>query len=389
MNDRAAIARSAAAGLRRFADAHTPRRVMIGFDGFVDSIIAVVDKRQDLERFDPIPTIADFGRRISAKAGQSSNYEMVVKLEKLGGNGPIMANALAAGGASVSYVGCLGYPSIHPVFQEFSQTAETFSVAEPGYTDALEFDDGKLMLGKYQTVSGLSYTHLEDAVGGDMFAQLIHRSQLIGLTNWTMMNRIETVWEKITQLLGEETSSGGNAGGVVARKFVFVDLADPAKRTPADIRGALELLTQMQAQADVVLGLNLSESTQALEVLGLPTPGDAEDAITATAAAIREKLGLHGCVVHPRRGAAVAMLDPSGGVVESAFRGPFVSKPRLSTGAGDNFNAGFCLGLLAGLSPEECLCTGVGTSGFYVRNARSPELAELASFCDELPPAEG
>ena len=381
MNDRAAIARSAAAGLRRFADADAPRRALVGFDGFVDSIIAVVDKRHDLENYDAIPTIADFGQRIAAKAGQSSNYEMVTKLEKLGGNGPIMANALAAGGAQVSYVGCLGYPSIHPVFEEFAHTAETFSVAEPGYTDALEFDDGKMMLGKYQTVSGLDYTHIDEAVSGDMFAQLIHRSRLIGLTNWTMMNRIESVWEKITQLLTEEDSDH--------RKHVFVDLADPAKRTTDDIRGALNLLTQMQAAADVVLGLNLSESTQALEVLGLPTPADPEAEIAATAAAIREKLGLHGCVVHPRRGAAVAMHDADGQLVEATFLGPFVAKPKLSTGAGDNFNAGFCLGLLAGLTPIECLCTGVGTSGFYVRNARSPELAQLAEFCEHLPPAEG
>ena len=381
MKDRAAIAASAAAGLRRFADSDLPRRAVIGFDGFVDSIIAVVDKRHDLETFDAIPTIADFGQRIAAKAGQSSNYEMVTKLEKLGGNGPIMANALAAGGADVSYVGCLGYPSIHPVFEEFADTAETFSVAEPGYTDALEFDDGKLMLGKYQTVSGLDYTHIEEAVGGDMFAQLIHRSQLIGLTNWTMMNRIESVWQKITQLLADEDSDH--------RKYVFVDLADPAKRTPADIRAALDLLTQMQSAAHVVLGLNLSESTQALEVLGLPTPADPEAEIAATAASIREKLQLHGCVVHPRRGAAVAMLTPDGGLDEATFLGPFVEKPKLSTGAGDNFNAGFSLGLLAGLSPVECLCTGVGTSGYYVRNAQSPQLQQLADFCDHLPPAEG
>ncbi len=249
---------------------------MIGFDGFVDSIISVVDKRHDLDRYDPIPTIADFGRRISAKAGQSSNYEMVVELEKLGGNGPIMANAMASGGADVSYVGCLGYPSIHPVFEEFSRVAETFSIAEPGYTDALEFDDGKLMMGKYQTVSQLSYTHLQEAVGGDMFAQLVHRSQLIGLTNWTMMDRIETVWKKIDELLGQEDSGRGNGerGGDEERKrkYIFVDLADPAKRTPEDIRRALELLSHMQGRANVVLGLNLSESTQALEVLGFAHP---------------------------------------------------------------------------------------------------------------------
>ena len=35
---------------------------------------------------------------------------------KFGGNGPIMATAFAAMGLSVTYVGNLGYPKIHPVF---------------------------------------------------------------------------------------------------------------------------------------------------------------------------------------------------------------------------------------------------------------------------------
>lgn len=380
MKERAAIAQSAAAGLRAFASQPKPANALIGFDGFVDSIISVVDKRHSVESFDPLPTIADFGARISAKAGQSSNFELVTNLEKLGGNGPIMANAMAAAGVAVSYVGCLGYPTIHLSFAEFAKSAEVYSCAEPGYTDALEFDDGKLMLGKYETVSQLDWPTIETAVGADMFAQLVHRSRLIGLANWTMLNKIETVWEHIHELLA------GEKGG--SRKKIFVDLADPAKRTAADIRDALTLLSKMQGSADVVLGLNLSEATQALEVLGLALPTDAEAAIEETAAAIRGALNLHGCVVHPRKGAAAAMLDPDGAVQTATFFGPFVAKPKLSTGAGDNFNAGFCLGLLAGLPIEECLCTGVGTSGYYVRNAHSPSAKQLAEFCDHLPPSE-
>lgn len=379
MKDRAAIAESTAAGLRAFAGLPQPSPALIGFDGFVDSIISVVDKRHSVESYDPIPTIADFGARVSAKAGQSSNYEMVVNLEKLGGNGPIMANAMSSAGVAVSYVGCLGYPAIHPVFKEFSETAETFSVAEPGYTDALEFDDGKLMMGKYETVSKLDWATVEAAVGADMFAQLVHRSRLIGLANWTMLNKIETVWSHIGELLASEKDG--------ERKKIFVDLADPAKRTADDIRGALALLSKLQGAADVVLGLNLSEASQALEVLGLDIPADAEAAIETTAAAIRDKMAIHCCVVHPRKGAAAAMLDGEGNVQTTSFLGPFVAKPKLSTGAGDNFNAGFCLGLLAGLPIEECLCTGVGTSGYYVRNAHSPSLTQLAEFCDHLPPA--
>ena len=95
-------------------------KAMVGFDGFVDEIIAVVDKRHDNVRFDPVRTIAQLGHKIQDAAGQSSNYEMVVKQTKLGGNGPIMANALAAAGMAVTYIGNLGYPALHPAFEELN-----------------------------------------------------------------------------------------------------------------------------------------------------------------------------------------------------------------------------------------------------------------------------
>src|SRR5690606_18896357 len=56
MSDRAAIAKKAAAGLRKFAAVAPSTPVMIGFDGFVDSIIHVVDKRTDSDHYQPVPT---------------------------------------------------------------------------------------------------------------------------------------------------------------------------------------------------------------------------------------------------------------------------------------------------------------------------------------------
>src|SRR3954451_22494459 len=90
-------------------------KAVIGLDGFVDEIIAVVDKRQSNDTFESVKTIAALGGKITNASGQSSNYELVVKQMKLGGNGPIMANALASAGFDVTYIGNLGYPNLHPV----------------------------------------------------------------------------------------------------------------------------------------------------------------------------------------------------------------------------------------------------------------------------------
>ena len=70
------------------------------------------------------------------------------------------------------------------------------------------------------------------------------------------------------------------------------------------------------------------------------------------------------------------------------FSGPFVQQPKISTGAGDHFNAGFCLGRVLGFSLVESLCVGVATSGYYVRTAESPTATQLADFTCQLPPPQ-
>src|SRR6266581_404218 len=89
-------------------------------DGFVDEILHVVDKRESAEKYTRLPFIKQFSERLAAAAGQSTNVELVSRFTKLGGNGPIMANALASFGVKVTYLGILGYPNFHPVFADFS-----------------------------------------------------------------------------------------------------------------------------------------------------------------------------------------------------------------------------------------------------------------------------
>ena len=118
----------------------------VGLDGFVDEILHVVDKRESAEVYQRLPTIAKLADRLAAAAGKSTNVELVNQITKLGGNGPIMANALASFGMKVTYLGILGHPNLHPVFEDFARRAEVHSIAEPGTTDALEFEDGKVMI---------------------------------------------------------------------------------------------------------------------------------------------------------------------------------------------------------------------------------------------------
>ncbi len=351
-------------------------RAVVGLDGFVDEIIAVVDKRQSASAYTRMATIAHFGEKISAAAGQSSNFELVVTQQKLGGNGPIMANALAAMGLPLTYIGILGYPTLHPVFAEMAGKAQVISIGEPCHTDALEFSDGKLMLGRLTPANEATWDNIIARIGREKLTGLVRDAQLVAMVNWTMLPHMTEIWSLLLEEVIVKLPRGN--------RRMFIDLCDPEKRTVEDLRAALAVLQKMQQHVDVVLGLNLKEATQVNDALGLPTPMNAEAAVEALAVAIRAKLDLATVVVHPRKGAAGATKTGS-----AKFDGPFVEHPKISTGAGDHFNAGFMAGQLLGLTLEESLCMGTATSGYYVRNAISPSQKQLAEFITDLPAPQG
>ncbi|MGA2555943.1 MAG: hypothetical protein ABSG04_06685, partial [Verrucomicrobiota bacterium] len=169
----------------------------VGLDGFVDEILHVVDKRENAESYQRLPSITRLAERIAAAAGRSGNLELVLQLTKLGGNGPIMANALAGFGLRVSYLGALGYPDLHPVFRDFAARAEVHSIAQPGATEALEFDDGKIMLGKNDSLKEVTWDNIRRRYGLEEFTAKFSRSNLVAFVNWTMLPSMSDVWEAI------------------------------------------------------------------------------------------------------------------------------------------------------------------------------------------------
>lgn len=345
---------------------------VIGFDGFVDEIIDVVDKRTSttsVSGYTRVETMADLAARISKAAGLSTNIELVPRLVKLGGNGPIMANALSAMGMDITYIGSLGKPTIHPVFNELVEKAKkVISFAPPAHTDALEFTDGKVMLGKHQTVMDINWDNLTAAISLPELIGIFKQARLIATVNWTMLPFMTDLWR---HLLAEVIPALDSQEPPI----IFFDLADPEKKPVADLVTALKTIEQFGSRCRPVLGLNLKEAYQVAAALNITLGPEAP--LADITKAIAAHLKIFGLVVHPTKGAAC--------VVNGAFAeisGPYTSKPKLTTGAGDNFNAGFCLGLILDLPPADALVTGVATSGFYVRNGRSPSRRELLSFLD-------
>jgi len=361
--------------LEALSDRMTRLNAFVGLDGFVDEIFHVVDKRESPTAFTRVPTIARFAERMANAAGKSTNIELVSQRVKLGGNGPIMANALASFPLSVSYLGNLGYPALHPVFEEFSRKAAVHSIAEPGYTDALEFEDGKVMVGKHAALSEVNWKTIQDRFGVDNLRDTLSKADLVCFVNWTMYTHTNTIWKSIQDDLAPQLHG--------ARRLLFVDLADPEKRTVEDIQRGLDLVANFQAHFDVILGLNEKESTQIGAVLGLEPSDGSPAGLSSLAGRIRHALGLNTVVVHPVRFAVAA--DASG---TAHATGPFTRHPLITTGAGDHFNAGVCMARCLGLNLEQSLWVGVATSGFYVRTAKSPSGGDLVKILRDWPAEE-
>ena len=348
---------------------HRPE-VFVGFDGFIDHIIDVVDKRTSPSAYSRIQTISDLGGKITAAAGKSAGFGAVKTVTKLGGNGPLMANALCAQDLAVTVVGVLGDP-IEPIFQPLAARAkQAISLGPPAVTDALEFDDGKIMFNFAAPLLEITFDLVAARCGGiDSLKAMIRRSPGIATVDWSQIPGMTALWRRFAR----DVLPGLRPD----RPMWFVDLADTNRHTAASIQDGLAALAEIQGHADVVLGLNENELRQVCEVYALPYPQRQPEWEAAREAciALRRTLGLSRVMCHLVKSSAVAW--DGGSAAQDGF---FDAKPKLTTGAGDHYNAGFFAALLAGIAPEQCLQIGGATSGHYVRTAESPTRAQIIAF---------
>jgi sugar/nucleoside kinase (ribokinase family) len=364
----------ALATLARLEKAETKlaaQRGVVGLDGFVDQILRVVDKRSSDGTVTFIPTITEWGKRVQAAGGKSTKFEMSVNQVKLGGNGPIMATALASLGLPLTCVGNLGWPQPHAVFQPMAARCKVVTLADASYTDAVEFEDGKIMLSRQEASALVHWESLARAFGGaDGLRALLAQASFVALNNWAALPHMSAIWER----LQAEVCPKLPAPATGPRRL-FLDLADPQFCAVADLRRALELVGAFARWFDVTLGINQKEAGELLHALGLQASGEDRAYCRQAAELVRGKLGIARVVVH-----AVAFATVASASGAPVVEGPFAPRPKISTGAGDHFNAGFSLASILGGTPEECLQCGVATSGFYVRTAQSPSLDDLRGF---------
>ncbi len=334
----------------------------IGIDAFVDKIDRVIQSKPLNEEYVFFRDIAEFGNHILSKSGKSCAIELNESFTKLGGNAPIMANAVGTLGIKVNCIGALGYPEIDPSFYDKLKNCTLYSIGNPGYTTALEFEDGKIMLSQRDSLNKIDWNEMKNHLEIENIEKFFNESKLIGLLNWTGMMHFNNILKGvISEILPLHKPNKD--------QIVFFDLADFSDRTKEDIQGVLDLMNQFAEHYKVILGLNENEAVLLYNAIN--SQNNTEDWMYI-GTHIYDNLKIDALVIHTLKSSMV-WYENGTSKVDSLF----VKKPKLSTGGGDNFNAGLCFGQLAGLDYEGSLYCANGTSGYYVRNAQSPTLDDL------------
>ncbi len=341
--------------------------VVSGFDGFVDEMISVVDERKGLGEWSPVSHIDSFGSLIKAAAGRSSLREIVIHRQDPGGCSVNLGDGLLSLGVPLRNFATLGNPR-HPAFDEFASRCKLCVSWGKSYgrTLAFEFQDGKVMLSAVTQLAEFDEKLLDTALADGVFARECAQAGLIAMTNWTLYPHMTACWRKLQR---------GVFRNLPQRPWIFLDLVDPSSRAKEDIIDMLEALKDFEKCGRVILGVNGNEGNIVAGLLGIARADNTPESTGEQAAAIRSKLGISEVVTHCVKFAS--MSDAQG--IYSA-EGPYCPNPKKSTGAGDRFNAGYCIARLLGLESAARLQTGNAASGFFVRHARSANCAELAAF---------
>lgn len=344
-----------------------PKKVTIGFDGYIDELLQIVENRKNTGDFEPFKSIKEFGDFISENAS-SCGLEMVSVTKKIGGNGPILADALASLEVYTNCIGTFGEPEVQRPFLE-SKISNLVSVGNTAYTLAFEFQDGKLMLGELESLSKLTWDYMAQKVGTHKLIEYLNESEVIGITNWSQLQNSNDLWEGILKNCMPNLN-------IDKKRYIFFDLADPSKRERDELYRALKLIEAYGDYSENILGLNLKEADIVYKLLY--DEENMQKDVLFKGKRMLNKLNIKMLVIHSSE---CAVAFHNGEIfVEECMK---ISNLKILTGCGDNFNAGFCLGLLSELPIRSCLRLGIEVASYYIINGKSADVDELINFVSQ------
>ena len=343
-------------------------RVVFGFDGYLDRVREVVADRSDPERYDRLDTLEGFGDRIerSVAADSSLSFEWLQHGTRTGGHTCHLARAFGHWGFDPAMIGMYGDPVLDTFAEEFADY-DLHTLGEPGYTDAVEFDDGKLMLIENGDTMDLDWATLTAAVDRETLRSRLDGATLLGTGYWAETPDLPDVLDGVADLWDEVDDPPGT---------VLVDPGDVRKLDSERLHSGTDAIGRLADRTRVVVSANRAETQLLAETYGDETAGD--DSLEAQAGALRETFDASLFVAH---GVDRSLVVSENGTASVAV--PAVEDPELTTSAGDHFNAGLALALVSGVDPAGAVVVGNAVAGAFVRTGAPPGFEAVRAFVDE------
>lgn len=359
-------------------------KALAGFDGFMDRIQKAVKKKHSArnEYFTSIPEFADYLKTLAGKSGQ---VELITEKIKMGGNAPIISHTLARLNVSATCVGAMGSPEINKVFEAMHPSCHKISVASPGISNALEFSDGKLIFSELDELADYDWNRIAKNGVLNKIRKAAQEAQLIALVDWVNLPNATIIWQQFRDKIIKQSGR---------KDFYFMfDLCDPSRKSEQEIDEVIDLISSFSYYGKVTLGLNENETNK----IWMALTGYRESQLPSLETAghfIYQAMNIDTLLIHPLdrtlvftnsmstdiRPRPTKESKPKPIVIE--LQGNVVMKPKVLTGGGDNLNAGYSLGLLAGYEIQYCMLLGMAAAGAYIQKGVSPNLVELIEYID-------
>jgi len=338
----------------------------IGFDGFIDTIVKLVKQKESAGNpAGYFTTLTDWGNYILSKKTGNFSIELQQNSIKTGGNMPNMATALATLGIATNCIGAMGYPAIDPLFSNMPAQCRLYSFAQPGSCQAVEFEDGKMMLANMNGLNNVDWNLLKERIPLTILVKIFNEAGLIGLLNWGELPASTGFWQGLLQDILPHCPDKKD-------KIFFADLSDCSSRTQEETLTALDLLAAFSLYGKVILSLNYNESIFIHNQLFEPVTGYNNS--TVFAKKLFNRLKIDTLLLHHHNNAVACRRN------ETAEKNtPFIETPKLLTGAGDNFNAGYCFAQLLECSTADSLLLAHHCASHYIQNAESANWMQLTT----------
>ena len=333
------------------------QKITVGFDGCCDSVFRVVKNRHS-NGSEYFKTMSEFGEYISQKGGVSCSIELEEITRKVGGNCAIFAGAVSALGIETSAVGLFGTDNIHSAFADLAGACKLYSYGENANAIAMEFNDGKVMLSPSVKLKTDAWDSILSSVGVKKMNQIFLQTNMLALLNWSELEFSTHIWSKLYEYISVYPSSD---------QQIIIDLADCSRNSKDDICEMLTLIELFNEKRKVILSLNENEALQLAKHFDLPQKDYRE-----VGQALARHIKAQTIVIHTARACYTFEY-------EKVFEAPgqYNSRPKLLTGAGDNFNAGYAIGRMLCLDADCCNILGNSVTSYYVTHGVSPNIFEL------------